>query len=320
MPVQTTRRRSLALLASAPWLGHRALAQTPPTRLVVPYPAGGVTDQVARAVAERLGPALGQTLVVENRPGAGSRLGVQAVIQAPPDGRTLLFTNSSYSILPIVDPSARIDPLKDLQAVGASGRYGLFMAVGLHLPVRTLAELIQRARQPGAPLTYGSSGLGSGTHFAGEYFQALTGTELTHVPYKSTAAALNDVAGGQLDLTLDATAHTLARAGKVRVLATTGSQRSPLMPEVPTAVQAGLPGYAMDSWVGLLAPAATPAPVLARLRQALVACQADPGLRQRLQALGLSPESGEAAALQRDLQDEARLYRRIAHDSRMQFD
>ncbi|NDY93892.1 tripartite tricarboxylate transporter substrate binding protein [Ideonella livida] len=322
-------RHSLALLGAAALaasglLPAPALAQTPvqdgTLRLIVPFPAGGITDAAARALAERLGPALGQTVVVENRPGAGSRLGVQAVMQAAPDGRTLLFTNTSYSILPIVEPASRLHPLTDLQPLGMTGRYGLFVAVQPQLPVKTLGELVQHLRQHPGRVSYGSAGHGSGTHFAVAQLESLTGTELNHVPYKSTAAALNDVAGGQVDLTLDAGAHVLARSGKVRVLATTAPRRSPLMPEVPTVAEAGLPGFTQSSWVGLFAPAATPAPVLARLRQALQRCQADPAMAPRLEALGLVPEPGDTATLQQALKDDSALYRRIAREGRLQFD
>jgi tripartite-type tricarboxylate transporter receptor subunit TctC len=196
-----------AVAALVPF-GASAQERDSTLRLVVPYPAGGVTDLAARALAERLGPALGQPVIVENRPGGGSRIGTDAVLKAAPDGRTLLFTNTSYTILPIVDPTIRIEPERSLQPVGLLASYGLAFAVAAAVPATTLPQFIAHARSHPGRMSYGSSGPGSGAHFAGEFFKSLTGTFIVHVPYRSTAAALNDVAGGVLDMTFDATAKT----------------------------------------------------------------------------------------------------------------
>lgn len=310
--------QGLVSVALAAVFGHASAQDV--LKIVVPFPAGGITDLAARALAEKLGPSLGQTIVIDNRPGGGSRIGVDVVIKAPPDGRTLLFTNTSYVILPVVDPAVKIDPEKSLAPVGTLATYGLAVAVASALPVRSLKELVAYARSHPGKLSYGSSGPGSGSHFAGEYFKSLTGTHLVHIPYKSTSAALNDVAGGTLDLAFDANAKAYADAGKVRLLAVTTSQRDPRMPDVPTVAEAGMKDFSLDSWAGLLAPAGTPAATVLRLNDALNKALADPALRSRLQELGLAPHGGSAAQMLQQMQGEMKLYRRIAQDSKMRFE
>lgn len=314
------RIRSIAAALLAACCAFAAPAQDNVLKIVVPYPAGGVTDLAARALAERLGPALGQTVIIDNRPGGGSRIGIDVVVKAPADGRTLLFTNNSFIILPVVDPAVKLEADKSLAPVGILASYGLGVVVSNAVPAATLTEFIAYARAHPGKLSYGSSGPGSGANFAGEYFKALTGTSLVHVPYKSTAAALNDVAGGVLDLAFDATAKAYADAGKVRLLAVTGSQRDPRLPTVPTAAEAGLKGFVLDSWAGLLAPAGTPPAALARLNEALNKAVADPALRSRLQEMGLAPEGGSVERMSQQIRDDMGLYRRIAADAKMRFE
>ncbi len=308
-----------AWLALGCALGAHAQGGAERLTVVVPYPAGGVTDIAARALTERLSGVLGQTVVVENRPGGGSRIGIESVVRAAPDGQTLLFTNTSYSILPVVDPSARYRPETSLAPVGLLASYGLQFVVASKVPVRNLQEFVAHARARPGQLSYGSSGPGSGVHFAGEYFKLLTGTYIVHIPYRSTAAALNDVAAGLVEMTLDATAKTYADAGKVRILAVTGAQRDPRLPDVPTTAEAGLRDYVFTSWVGLLAPATTPPAALARLNAALNTALADPVLRRRLQDLGLTPEGGSAARMQQQVSDDLAFHRRIVRDTKLRF-
>ena len=315
------RHRFVIGLAAAVW-SLSAVAQTAPglLKVIVPFPAGGVTDLAARALAERLGPALGQTVVVENRPGGGSRIGTDAVMKAVPDGQTLLFTNPSYAILPIVDPAVKYEADKSLLPVGLLANYGLSLVVAAALPVKSLPELVAYARSHPGKLSYGSSGPGSGTHFLGEYFKSLTGAAIVHIPYRSTATALHDVAGGTLDMTFDASAKTLSESGKVRMLAVTGAQRDPRMPGVPTAAEAGLPDFVVVSWVGLLAPVGTPAATVARLNAALNESLAVPALRQRLQEMGLTPEGGDAQRMLRQIREDVRLHRQIAERAHLHFE
>lgn len=317
-------RRGLLLAAMGAALGAAAgsaHAQQNLIKMVVPFPAGGITDQAARVVAEQMSQRLGQQIIVENRPGAGSRLGIDAVAAAPADGNTLLFTNTSYSILPVVNPKATFDPTKALAPVSLSATYSLQIVTGISVPAATLPEFIAYARKNPGKLSYGSAGMGSGAHFAGEYFKSLTGTYLVHIPYKSTSSALNDVAGGQLDLAFDASAKPLVDGGKVKLLAVTGDKRDPRFPNTPTAAEVGLKPFSkMQSWVGILAPAATPQPVLQKLNKAAAAAIAEPVVQKRLAELGLEPQGGSASRLATAITEEMALYRRIAADSKLRFE
>jgi tripartite-type tricarboxylate transporter receptor subunit TctC len=297
-----------------------AAAQANVAKLVVPYPAGGVTDQAARIVAERMSQELGKTIIVDNRPGAAGRIAIDFVARAPADGNTLLFTNSSYSILPITDPKVGFDPLKTLAPVSLSATYGLQIVTATKVPASTLQEFIAYAKKNPGKLSYGSSGLGSGAHFAGEYFKSLTGTYIVHIPYKSTVAAAADVAGGILELAFDASAKPLVDAGRLKLLAVTSAKRDPRFSNTPTAQEAGLKGFVLESWVGVLAPAATPADTLGRLNKAAAVAAADPAVRQRLADMGLQSEGGPAARLADFIRGESVLYRKIAADAKLQFE
>ncbi|HEY8358859.1 MAG TPA: tripartite tricarboxylate transporter substrate-binding protein [Ramlibacter sp.] len=312
-------RRALVagLFAAAAGL---AGAQGSVTKMVVPFPAGGVTDAAARIIAEHMARQLGETIVIENRPGAGSRLGVDAVAKAPPDGKTLLFTNTSYSILPVVDPKAGFDPEKALAPVGLSATYGLQVVTRKDTPANTLQEFVAYARKNPGKLSYGSAGIGSGSHFAGEYFKSLTGTFLVHIPYKSTTGALNDVAGGLVDLAFDASSKPLVEAGKVKLLAVTSDKRDPRFAGTPTAAEAGMKAFTLQSWVGVLAPQGTPQAVLERLNKATAAAASDPAVQKRFAELGLQAEGGPAARLGTMIREDVALYRGIAARSKLTFD
>ena len=297
-----------------------AFGQANVMKLVVPYPAGGITDQAARIVGERMARELGQTVIVDNRPGAAGRIAIDAVAKAAADGNTLLFTNSSYSILPIVDPHVRFDPLKTLAPVSLVATYGLQIVTRPQLPVNSLQEFIAYAKSHPGKLSYGSSGMGSGAHFAGEYFKSLTGMIMVHIPYKSTAAALNDVAGGTLDLAFDGSAQALVESGRVKLLAVTTAKRDPRFPSTPTAQEAGLKGFVLTSWVGLLAPAAASGETVNRLSKAAASAVADPAVRKRLSEIGLQADDGPADRLAEFIRSETSLYRKIAADGQLRFE
>ncbi|MGS5090034.1 Bug family tripartite tricarboxylate transporter substrate binding protein [Hydrogenophaga sp. A37] len=319
----TSKRRLLKTLVGAAVLGATATASGQSNanviKVVVPFVAGGITDQVARGVLDRVSKSLALTVVIENRPGAGSRIGSETVMRADPDGTTLLFTNPSYTILPITDTAVKYDPVKALMPVALVGTYGLPVVVSTRLPVNTLGEFIAHARKNPGKLSYGSAGMGSGAHFLGEFFQSLTGTEMVHVPYKSTSAAIIDVAGGVLDLTFDATAKSYADAGKVKIIAVTGDHRDPRLPNVPTAAESGLKDFVLGSWLGVFAPVGTPTPVLERLNKAVNAALADPGLIKQMEGLGITADNGTPSALANAVQQDMVLYRRIATDARLTF-
>jgi tripartite-type tricarboxylate transporter receptor subunit TctC len=317
-------RRSLlaaalgAVLGAGPGFAH---AQQNVIKMIVPFPAGGITDQAARIVAEQMSQRLGQPVIVDNRPGAGSRLGIDAVVKAPPDGNTLLFTNTSYSIYQVVNPKAGFDATRALAPVSLSATYSLQIVTSTRVPAATLPEFIAYAKKNPGKLSYGSAGIGSGSHFAGEFFKSLTGTYLVHIPYKSTTGALSDVAGGQLELAFDGSAKPLVDAGRVKLLAVTGDKRDPRFPNTPTAPEAGLKPFAMmQSWVGVLAPPATPQPVLEKLNKAAAAAVADAGVQKRFAQLGLRAQGGPASRLATAIADEVALHRKIAADAKLRFE
>ena len=289
-------------------------------RIVVPFPAGGVTDQTARIVAEQMARQLGRTVIVENRPGAGSRLGTDAVFKAAPDGNTLLFTNSSYSILPVIEPSVAWQRPTAFVPLSMTASYGLQIVASKQVPAKTLPEFIAYARQRPGKLSYGSSGIGSGSHFAGEYFKSLTGTFLVHIPYKSTTDAVRDVAGGVVDLAFDAAAKPAIDAGRVTLLAVTNDRRDPRFPATPTAAEAGLKPFVLMSWVGLLAPPGLPDALADQLSRAADLSRADMSVQKRLEEAGLQAQGGPPSKLAAMIKDESNLYRRIAETARLKFE
>lgn len=316
-PLRVAARASAVALALL--LGAGA-AQAAVIRFVVPYAAGGVSDQAARIVAERMATVLGETIIVDNKPGAGSKLGTLAVAQAAADGNTLLFTNISFSTLPLVDKTARLDPINGFAPVGLVATYGAALVVNSALPVSTLQDLITYAKARPGKLSYGSAGQGSGAHFVGEYFKVLTGSYVVHIPYRSTAGALNDVAGGQIDMAIDATAKPMVDAGKVKALAIVGSQRDPRLPTVPTAAEAGVKGLDFDAWLGLLAPPGTPPATVERLNKALNSVLQEPGVRRQFEAMGLIPRGGAPERLTQQLRADAVLYRKVIEQAKLSFD
>ncbi|CAN7780235.1 tripartite tricarboxylate transporter substrate binding protein [Variovorax sp. LjRoot84] len=289
-------------------------------RVIVPYAAGGITDIGARVICEQLGQVLGQPVVVENRPGGGTRIGTSAVFAAKPDGNTVLLTNIAYSILPLVDPSVKYDAPTAAAPVGIASVYPVAVVVNAALPVKTLQDFIEYARKNPGKLTYGSAGPGSGAHLGGELFKALTGTYLVHIPYRSTSSALTEVAAGRVDLTFDATAIELAKTGKVRILAVSGTERDPRMPDVPTVAEAGLKGMETASWLGIFAPLGTPSPVIERLNQALNVAVQNEGLKARFRELGMVPRSGPPSLLIDQVRHDTHLYRRVIHEAKLKFE
>ncbi len=272
---------------------------TKPIRLIVPFATGGVTDTSARIVAEKLSQQLGQQVVVDNRPGAGGNIGTQMVAQAEHDGYTLLLGyDGTLVINPSVYAKVPFDSIKDFTPIGKIGDALLLAAVNPKVPVTNLAELQAYAKSTPGGLSFGSAGTGSTTHLAGEMLRQRTGIPMTHVPYKGGGQALADVVGGTLPMTFAAVAGAMpfVKGGQIRVIAVTSRQRAPSLPDVPTFMEAGLKDFEINSWVGLLAPARTPRPVIDKLNLALQKVLASPDMRERLSALGIvampgTPES-----------------------------
>ena len=271
-----SRRDALAFCALVPAFSARAAAGYPSQaiRLIVPQPAGGGFDTVARILADRLAPRLGQAVVVENRQGAGTIVGTQAAAQATADGYTLLLGGlSNIALNPGLYPSLPYDPEKDFAPVGLAVSWSYTLIARKDLPQHDLAELIAFARANPGRVTYASAGRGSGQHIAAAVTEHLAGVRITHVPYRGAQAAYQDLMGGRVDLFFDisSTARAQVEAGTVRALAVSSRQRQPFHPDVPSVAETGIADLDMESWFGLFAPAATAPAILERLRRELAA-------------------------------------------------
>ena len=272
-------------------LALSAGAQTYPAksvRIIVPFSPGGVADTSARVVAERLGARMGQSVVVENRPGASGNIGTAAVAAAEPDGHTLLLGfDGTMVINPHVYAKLPFDTLRDFAPVTKLGDATLILVAHPSVPAKDLRELLSSKND----YSYGTAGTGSTPHLAGELLAQRSGLKLTHVPYKGGGQAMGDVVGGQIPLvyTAIATAQQFVRSGKLKGLGVSAAKRSSSLPDVPTFVESGLDGFVVDSWVGILAPAKTPRPVVERLQKEIAAVLAEPATRERYATLGIEP-------------------------------
>jgi tripartite-type tricarboxylate transporter receptor subunit TctC len=243
-----------------------------PIRLVVPFPAGGNTDIYARPMAQKLGELLAQRVVVENRPGAGGSIGAEHVARSAADGYTLVVgTTSTFGIGPHVYPQTPYDPIADFAPVILTSLAQNILIVHPSVPVRSVRQLVALAKAHPGKLDFASAGIGSSSHVAAELFKSMTGTQMTHVPYRGTGLAMVDLVSGHVDLMFDSLSTALphVKSGRVRALAVTGARRLALMPELPTVGEAGVPGYDVSAWVAILAPAGTPREAIERLNAAL---------------------------------------------------
>jgi tripartite-type tricarboxylate transporter receptor subunit TctC len=278
-----------------------AHAQDYPTRpitLIVPYAAGGGNDVMARIVADKMGAALGQPIVVENRGGAGGSIATRAVAHAPADGYTLgLGGTGTLAIDPSLYPNVGYDPRKDFAPIGLIATSALVVLVHPSIPAKTIPELIALAKREDGKLTYASAGVGSGIHLGAELFASMAGIKLSHVPYKGSAPALTDLLGGHVAIYFSSLppAIGLVQDGKVRALAVTGPERSKIFPDLPTVAEAALPGYAAVLHYGIVAPAGTRKPVVDKLAAALRVAIASPDVARKIAAdgaevMGMTPE------------------------------
>ena len=283
-----------------------------PLQFIVPYPPGGLTDALARAVAKPLSDRLQQPVIIQNVPGGGGNIGAAKAAKSPPDGYTLYIgNNATVGLNTLIYKSLPFDPIADLAPVSLLAESQTALVVHPSLPVRTVGELIAYAKANPARLNYGSTGAGGVSHLGGEMFKLATGIQMTHVPYKGTAPALTDLLGGQIQVMFNDQATPYVNAGKLRALAVTGTKRWPQTPDVPTLTEAGVPGFERYNWFGLLVPAGTPAPVIAVLNREVVALMQDPGVQKWLQSQGAEAMTGSpdefAAYIKRDVAKWARV-------------
>jgi tripartite-type tricarboxylate transporter receptor subunit TctC len=291
-------RRLLAACAlAAPLLSASpaALAQdaypSKPVKIIVPFAAGGPADVYARFLGQRLSEAMGQPFVIENRPGAGSVIGTEAVAKSPADGYTLLMMSNTHTTNESLIPKKPYQLMRDFVPVAPVNYSDLVMVIHPSVPVNSLREFIDLARAQPKRLNYASSGPGTPYHMAGELFNAMAGTQIVHVPYKGSSGARNDILGGQVHMMFDAipTMAQNVRAGKVKALGTTGTKRSPVLPEAPTVAEAGVPGYEATIWLGLMAPAGTPRAAIDRLNAEVSKVVSSPAVKEQWAKQGAEP-------------------------------
>jgi tripartite-type tricarboxylate transporter receptor subunit TctC len=296
---------SWAIAAAALTCAGVAMAQSYPSkpiRLIIPAPPGGGVDTVSRAIAPRLSEAIGQPVVADNRPGAGTMIGSELTAKAPPDGYTMLMVTNSHTINAALIKNLRYDPIKDFQPVTQVAAAPLIVLVHPSVPAASVKELIALARRRPAQLLYASAGSGSGTHLAGALFESMAGIRLVHVPYKGGTPGLTDLVGGHVQVMFNnlISAGALMNAGRLRALATTGAKRMAALPQVPTVAESGVPGYETGSWYGVLLPAQTPPEAVTLLHREVVKILKTPEIREKFalegsEAIGSTPQ--EFAAL-----------------------
>lgn len=284
--------RVILLIACVLGFSLPAGAQEYPARtitVIVPFPAGGSADTLARILGARLSEKLGQPIVVDNRPGVGGNLGTDLVVKSAPDGYTLLMAPSSIAIAPHLYSKLPFDPIKDLAPVTLIGNIPMAVVVSNNFPVKSIKELIAMAKEKPGTIDYASAGNGTTNHLAVEQFKQLTHIDLVHVPYRGNPLAVIDVIAGRVPVFFDfvLTALPHIRDGKVRALATTGLQRSKVLPDVPTVDESGVPGFEAGTWFGIYAPAKTPKEIVEKINTQVLAALADPGIQDRLKALGV---------------------------------
>ena len=294
-----------------------------PARMIVPYPPGGSADILARAIGAKVGEGLGQPVVIDNRPGAGTIIGTEATAKSAPDGYTfMLGTVSSHAINPALNPKLPFDPVKDFTPLSLVASIPFAMIVHPSVAAKSVQEFVALAKAKPGQINYSSAGTGTSNHLAGELLKSMAGIDLVHVPYKGSAPALNDLIAGQVsmmfDLVLTAAPHI--KSGAARGLAVTGSQRSPVLPELPTVAESGLPGYEVSAWFGIFAPAGLPQPVAQRLNAEFVKVMREPDLKQRLASLGADPLTSSPEQFSAYLRSEIDKWAKVVKASGMKLD
>jgi tripartite-type tricarboxylate transporter receptor subunit TctC len=317
------RRRIIQAIGLAVAMsGGAAMAQAWPSKpvsLVVPFPPGGTTDVLARALADKLTQSLGQTVIVESKPGAGATIGADFVAKAKPDGYTLLVGAVHHTIASSVYKKLPYDFQKDLAPITTIALVPNVLVVNANTPARDVAELVALVKAKPGQYNYGSNGNGTAQHLIGTQFQNLTGTDLVHVPYKGSGPLATDLLGGQVNMSFDTVTPVLQhiRSGKLRALAITTAKRSSALPEVPTLEEAGLKGFDIGTWFGVLAPAATPKDVLARLNAETVKAIQSPDFRKRMEEIGAEPIGNSAEQMAAQIKGETEKFAKLVKDAKV---
>ena len=320
-------RRRFLVVVGALAAAHEAGAQpaaypSRPIKLLVGFAPGGAVDIIARAIGQQIAPALGQPVVVENKPGAGTNIALRALIESPPDGYTLMLTANSIAANPTLYQPPPFDMARDFTPVALVGRVPVVLAASVQAPIDSIAKLIELSKASPRSINYGSPGNGSTPHLAIELFQRAAGIQLNHVPYKGGAPALNDAIAGHLTMVavnaLEALPH--ARSGKLRVLAVLSPVRSPIFPDVPTIAELGFPGFEASVWYGVVGPAGLPPPVVARLHAEVEKALAAPEVSERLTGAGGEVLPGPVERFTTLLASERARYDKLIREARIQPD
>lgn len=311
---------SLAVL-----LASQAMAQAYPTKpvtLIVPFPPGGTTDVLARALGEKLGQSLGQTVIVENKPGAGATLGADYVVKAKPDGYTLLMGAVHHTIATSVYRKLPYSFDKDLAPITTVALVPNVLVVSETTKATDMKSLVALAKAASPKFTYGSNGNGTAQHLIGTQFSALTGTELLHIPYRGSGPLTTDLIGGQVMMSFDTITPVLPhiKAGKLRALGVTTAKRSSALPDVPTVDEQGLKGFDMGTWFGVLAPAATPKDVVAKLSTEMMKIIASPDFRKRMNEIGAEPIGDTPAQMAQLIKTDTERYARLVKSANVTLD
>jgi tripartite-type tricarboxylate transporter receptor subunit TctC len=323
MHTPTTLRTRRLLLASALALAATGAAAqawpTKPVTLVVPFPPGGTTDVLARALGERLGQALGQNIVIESKPGAGATLGADFVAKSRPDGYTLLMGAVHHTIATSVYKKLPYDYQRDFAPVSTVALVPNVLVVNAANPAKTLPELVAQAKAAPDKTSFGSNGNGTAQHLIGAQFQGLTGTTIAHIPYKGSGPLATDLIGGQITMSFDTVTPVLPhiQAGKLRAIAVTTAQRSSALPDTPTLQELGLQGFDIGTWFGVLAPAATPKDIVARLNTEMVKIIQSPEFRKRMGEIGAEPIGDSTDHMAAQIKSETEKFAKLVKEAKV---
>ena len=293
-----------------------------PLRLIVPYAPGGGTDLTSRLIAQRLTESLKQQVIVDNRAGGAGNIGSEIAARSAPDGYTLLMAGISFSINVSIFPKLNYDPVKDFDPVSLVATVPLVVVVHPSVPATSIRELIALAKAKPGTLNYASGGTGTANHIAGELFKYMTSTDIVHVPYKGGGPALADVVGGQVQLLFNTMTSTVGfmNSGKLRALAVTGKQRSPSVPNLPTVAEAGVPGYDVGAWFGVVAPKGTPRPLVTQINGEIVRITRLPEAREQFVAQGAEAVGSTPEEFSRHLRKEIDKWAKVAKAAKMRTD